>query len=542
MKQRIPKHLLAMSAGVVAAVTATSSQAQDISREEAMAILAEARQARADATKALEEADAALEAAERLLGQAAESSADEAAGSVRPRSSMPDTTDPVMLSRANFCDGKSEDEIASTMLESGEIPESDYEFEGGLNWFTGRCLGIERWRDYKNVNVLDLQATASSSDGVVEAGLSFTSRTLGYTQAEGREDLFRTSYRTIRPSVKISTADATDAALFDLDKFRFESGIGIGIGLEWGRHKSKKRSELTGSIETALASARVSCIAANRVADPLTVDRRKPKSEFDSAGLALRSDEQVLSRCSGPHLLTWLRKDRTGSWTSIVKPIWGYDGELDIYGGLEASYAWSKTSFYPLRDTNTGALLENDLPPTFLDGKGATPLETNPFAVSGYLGRTWPLGLPFLSGRKGTFGLSGSLTYRRSFEVPTKLKDQTVCVDVADVNFDQCKTVNIGAPFEREGFVLASALKFKLPRLAFLPELGFTVKPSYAFDIDQAGIEIPVYFLADNDGKLNGGIKLTCTEDGTTIGGFEIDGECGAAIFFGSKFTIGGTP
>ncbi|MBO6767839.1 MULTISPECIES: hypothetical protein [unclassified Erythrobacter] len=514
--------------------------AQEITREEAIAILEEAREAREQARKALDDADAALQAAERMLGQSSELAQESGLPKSGPVIASADLTASPTVSRENFCEDVSEQNTAAEMLKTGEV--GDDKVEGGLNWFTASCLGLKRWRDYKDVTVLDIKATASSADGVVEAGLGFTRRWLNSSNDIGPDQLFNTSYRTIRPAVFVSTADATDAALFDLDKFQFESGIGIKLGVEFGRHSSKKRSKLVGDINAAIATARASCIAAKSVVDPLA-PLEKSETEADRPSqLGLRSGENLLGECAGKELLEWLRKDAAGNWASIVKPIWGYDGKPVMYGGLEASYAWSETSYYPLRDTNTGALLGNDLPAGFLAKEGATPQDTNPFSLSAYVGGTRPFSPPIFSGSDGSIGLSGSLTYRRSFEVPKSLRDQTVCVDVTGTNFEQCRNVNIGAPYEREGFVVATALKFQMPRLAFLPETGFTIKPSYAFDIDQFGVEVPIYFLADAEGKLNGGIKFTCTEDGTTDGGFEIEGECGAALFFGSKFTIGGTP
>ena len=523
-----------------AACTPTHLSAQELTREEAVAILEEAREAREQARKALEDADAALQAVERLLAQPSELAQEGGLTKSSPVIASAGFSDAPNLSRESFCENISEQDIAVEMLKPGNV--GDDEIEGGLNWFTASCLGLKKWRDYKDVKVLDLKATASSADGVVEAGLGFTNRWLNSSGDTGPDQLFNTSYRTIRPAVFVSTADATDAALFDLDKFQFESGIGIKLGVEWGRHSSKNRSRLVGDINASLATARAACIAAKSVVDPLA-PLAKDETEADRPSqLGLRFGAQRLAECAGEGLLKWLRMDGTGNWATIVKPIWGYDGKPVVYGGFETSYAWSETSYYPLRDTNTGTLLGNDLPAGFLAKDGATTQDTNPFALSGYLGVTRPFRVPFLSGSDGTMGLSGSLTYRKSFEVPKSLKEQTVCVGVTGANFEQCRAVNIGAPYEREGFVVATALKFQMPRLAFFPETGFTIKPSYAFDIDQFGVEVPVYFLADSEGKLNGGIKFTCTEHGTTDGGFDIEGECGAALFFGSKFTIGSTP
>lgn len=467
-------------------------------------------------------------------------------------------------SSAKFCLDKSETEIASRMLETGVIKDgTNDKINGGLNWFTAKCLGMNSWKDYRDIQTLNLQATVSSSDGVLEVGYGFTNRWLATRINESSDNetkktsdtqKFHTNYRTLRLAVFGNPGDATSVTIFDLDKFRFGDGLGIKGGIEFGKHASKKRGKLEGDINAALATARASCINTRSIADPLA---KLPKGTDESdrpSQLTYRSRDDVLLLCSGPNLLTWLRKDKSGSWSSIVKPVWGYEDKPVLYGGFEFSYFWSETSFYALHDTNTGDLTGIDLPADFLAGKGATKVNTSPFAGSLYVGGTWPL---FLSSRGeksrehgkddktssiGTVSLSGSLSYRRSFDVPKSYKKQTVCVDVTGNNYDQCRDVNIAAPYEQEGLVAATALKFQMSHLGFLPEFGIAFKPSYAFDIDQMGLEIPIYFLSDSKGNLNSGIKIACTDDGVTDGGYKISGECGAAFFIGKKFTLGGKP
>lgn len=156
--------------------------------------------------------------------------------------------------------------------------------------------------------------------------LGFTRRWLNSSGDVGPDQPFNTSYLTVRPVVFVSTEDATDAALFDLDKFQFESGIGIKLGVEWGRHSTTKRSKLVGDINASLATARAACIAAKPIVDPLA-PLSKDETETDRPSrLALRSSGDLLGECAGGELLEWLRKDGAGNWAAIVKPIWGYDG------------------------------------------------------------------------------------------------------------------------------------------------------------------------------------------------------------------------
>lgn len=364
---------------------------------------------------------------------------------------------------------------------------------------------------------------------------------------EGDRSL-RTSYFSIKPAVRISTDDATQAALFDLDKFQFADGVGIKLGLEWGRSGATKRSKVKEDIEASLAKARASCIAARGVLDPWAKPAAGETAAARPQQLSLRSGNDLVQQCTGTNLMAWLKNDASASWASIVKPVWGYEAKPVVYGGVEGSMAWSEQSYYPLRDTNTGQLTGNNLPADFLNQKGATPLKTTPFALSGYFGANWPIDVPLFSGdngkddAKGRAGLAGSITYRSTFEFPKSVKDQTVCAQLTASNFDQCRKVNIGAPFEREGFVAAVAMKFEMPRIAFMPAIGITIRPSYAFDIGQLGLEVPIFFLSGSDGKLNSGIKLTCTDDARTKSGFQFEGECGAALFFGSTFSLSGTP
>lgn len=525
----------------VSAVT----QAQQSASAEAMVALEKARKAREDALQALGEADKALKAAEALLGAQAVRAGNET-GVPASAAQLEATRVPVVAATGDrasasviLCDGYTEAEIAERILTAaatGEPASKD-----GLNWFTQQCLGLTKWRQY-DTKSLNLGATAASSDGIIEAGFGYTTRWL-----TGDRSL-RTSYLSFKPAVRISTDDATQAALFDLDKFQFADGVGIKLGVEWGRSGATKRSKVKEDIEASLAKARASCIAARRVFDPWAKPVADEAAADRSQQLSLRSGNDLLQLCMGTNLLAWLKNDASASWASIVKPVWGYEAKPVFYVGLEGSIAWSEQSYYPLRDTNTGQLTGNTLPADFLDKKGATTLETAPFALSGYLGGSWPINVPFFSGdngkddAKGRAGLAGSMTYRRTFEFPKSVKDQTVCAQVVASNFDQCRTVNIGAPLEREGFVAAAALKFEMPRIAFLPAIGFTIRPTYAFDIGQLGLEVPIFFLSGSDGKLNSGIKLTCTDDARTKSGFQVEGECGAALFFGSTFSLSGTP
>jgi hypothetical protein len=221
--------------------------------------------------------------------------------------------------------------------------------------------------------------------------------------------------------------------------------------------------------------------------------------------------------------------------------LWGYDEDPAYFFGGELSYAWSDFSYYPLYDTATGNPLQ-PLPDakTFFEKGGNSKDSESPYAAKVYGG----FSRAFTDGRLdgGSFGFALGLTYRREFATPSKFKDQQVCLTPPGTAFIQCRKINTAAPYEAEGVVASAALKFQLPRYGFLPPLAFIVKPSYAFDLRRWGVEAPIYLFNDSEGKLLSGVKITCRGEGRTESGVVLEEECGAALFVGTKFKIGGAP
>ena len=432
---------------------------------------------------------------------------------------------------------ESADTLAGELLKGPPEPGA----AGGLNWFTWNCLLVNKYEDYPTKD-LNLQLTAASSDGVVRGVYNHTVRNV-YETDQGGKSLVRSRYRKFSLGAFGSNSDPKNVALFDLDKFTLEDGVGGVVGIEFGVHPGVTRKKFNERISDAMD------VATRRCLQDQVVERTRWKAdEADQAGteMVFRSQEKLAAACSGEKFYKYLSEEenKAQSWQDIVKPIWGYEEIPRWYGGAEGSYARQKTTFLPLRDTATGDLLPQDMPVDVLGDEFEEDPRTDPYAIAAYVGTGFlseGVGLPGGVGTLSNAGWSAGLTYRRTFATPSSLRDQTVCAAVPNTDFDQCRDVNVAAPYELEGFVLATALKADLKHLGPVPRVAVTFKQTYAFDSDQYGVELPVHVITDAKGALNGGVKFAYQSEGEA-GGVTLPDDFGVALFLGTTFNIGGKP
>ena len=508
----------------------------------ATAALERALEARVEAQKALAEADKALAEATRLLASARQEDVESEAPLVeKPEQGGGGAT----VVSVDGCDEAGAGGTAEKMLDKNwqfgpDGKQSADGERGGLNWFTAHCLKLKNYRQYKDSGDLATQFSATKSDGVIEIMPGYTWRGM-----RGNAQKFRTSYVTARFGGFAKIGDDGDAALFDLDKFDLASGVGIKLELLFGLGRAKERAELETQINNKLAGLRRDCIARYSVLDRLNSEKKGDSppevAELDPI-LGFRTPAQALEQCRGAAFSKWLAEKGYDNWKAIVRPLWGYDEAPVVFGGLEARYAWSETKYYPLYDTITGDLLVSELPAGFPDAI-EQKLSVDPFSITAFAGANAKGSTDgFFKDWAG--GIVASLTYRRTYETPSDYKDQAICGTYGDGGgvLTKCNDYNVAAPYKIEGLAAALGLKLQIPRYRFFPSMAVTVKPSYDFDVDRWGLEVPAYLFTDSDGKLTGGIKFTCKGEGMTDSGFELEKDCGAAVFLGSSFSLTGAP
>lgn len=390
-----------------------------------------------------------------------------------------------------------------------------------VNDFTTECLGLESRADYKDSADLNFRFVGGKSGGALEAGPSYTMRFLTPASPDGTA--FYNSSVTLDAKVfgKVGNDDRGD--LFDFTESKLLSGAGLRFNVEYRRGKNLAAADLAKGIEAQLRQTLMDCRA-------------------ESARTSSLDQPVGVPQCTGDGLAEWMRAKgrRTDYWSKIVKPLWGYDQEPSWFVGLGGSYGWSTLSFFPLIDSaKTGIATLNAI-------GGKVESKVHPYSIKGYIGTdlrdsSTPDWLKT--------SLALSLTYRREFDYPSNVKDQTICDTTPPAagapvkSYLVCQKANIGPFYESEGFVGGIALNVQTERRGWLPALGIAFKPSYAFDTKRFGFDMPVYFVTDDKGALTSGVQLSCRSAGQTENGYNIAKEnCKAALFLGSRLELFGRP
>ncbi|MDG2533934.1 hypothetical protein P6144_09775 [Sphingomonas sp. HITSZ_GF] len=379
------------------------------------------------------------------------------------------------------------------------------------NHFQG-CLDLRKWKDFPP-DELNAQITASS-DSTIDIKPSYTVRS-GWSGSGRNNDYIKFS---LGISAKLDedsgNADFADLSDFAIDKgVKYTAGVQFGIG---GRQKG-----LEDDLASAIAEAKQDC-RKHHAGDPV------PNPE-NPDGLTLDA------LCSGQRLMTFMQhKDRkVGYYRSIVKPVWGYDSDPRYFFGIDGSYSKPEYGFFPFADpAGTGIPLITALPAGFPEGK--QKVSRSLFSANGYVG---------MNGKDigGAIGVG----YARSVIRLSDYKGISLCPSApspATPAYLKCGEVDIAPPYFSQGWSLNGRLAYQLPRFLFLPSIGVEAKVHYRFDIEQWGVEVPIRFLFDDEGKATAGVLVGCTGNGRTSNDFKIEGDCKASLFVGSKFSLTGKP
>jgi hypothetical protein len=506
------------------------------------AAIADAERARDQAAESLRKADEAIALLKRSLPQQTAPMRPVSATAIRAEEVKQGAKPPIIERPENMpaCDAPGNGGIGDYVLQMGETGRQKKEtsYDGtergtnrGINAFVYHCLGLTQATDYENVTNLSAQFTGTKGSDQIEAVITRTARALkeGGLDKEGGRTLFA-GYNRYSLGGFGRTGSNGDAPLIDLTTSNFASGVGVSAGFEWGQMSPVSASKLRSALYEGVAKARQDCVASKSIVEPLTSNDAKP-------GDLPQINSEPLKDCEGDALVKWMSQPKRANqyWTDIVAPLWGYKATAPAqFAGVQGRYAFQDISFRPVIDRATGAVIVTTLPP-------AETIHPRPFSVKFYGGINRPLLIH--DKEKATIGTTGSLTYRREVDFIDGTSGKTVCLPAAPgAAFDICSSGNLAAPYSTTGFVGGIALNLQLHRFWYLPPIGFSPRLTYAFDTKRPGIEVPVFFLTDADGKLNSGFKYTCRFRGRTPEGFELKKTCNINLFVGTSFEINKTP
>ena len=397
------------------------------------------------------------------------------------------------------------------------------------NGFHQRCLGLTKFSDFDTVD-LNIQAQGSSGGGTIAVMPSYTIRWGPMAKTPQSAEGFGTRYLKLFGGIRASIDQGkTTASFADLTEPEIVSGVQGIIGAEiGGTVDHRPLSHYTGGVSKALLKARADCIA-NRIGAVLA----DPLSPTPAPSTRVYTREEAVRSCEGAQLSEWMAADadrQKAYYRTIVQPIWNGGDGLRYYAGVEGTYAKPEYEFFPLSDpAKTGFPIITDLPTKF--PKDPSTLSEETYSLKAYGG----LGFDDLA----SIGLA--LSYRRDFAFPKGTKNQTLCDETA-ASFTLCYDKNIAPPYELDGLVAGGRFGLNIPRQGFLPPFAIEFKPSYAFDVEQVGMEGSLFFVTDDQGKQKGGVIVGCTSEGSTRDGFALQRDCKASLFFGTTFSLDGRP
>jgi hypothetical protein len=216
------------------------------------------------------------------------------------------------------------------------------------------------------------------------------------------------------------------------------------------------------------------------------------------------------------------REERVGFLNGIIGPIWGTDAFPEWFGGFRVEYAEPTFTYFALYDPlQPNIPLLPDVSGTAVEDKSRT---------------NWSVGAHAGHGPDKSTRVEASVTYQEQHAFPKNFSDVTICSPISGLTISRCSKVNTAAPLKTEGFVLGFRGLTQTPQRGLLPSLGFDLKLTYAFDTDQFGLDLPIYFATDKDGKLNAGVRVAVTSNGEADNGLKLPGDAKAFFFVGTSF------
>ena len=125
--------------------------------------------------------------------------------------------------------------------------------------------------------------------------------------------------------------------------------------------------------------------------------------------------------------------------------------------------------------------------------------------------------------------LTASVSYQRAFEAAD---EERVCPpDTTDPEAD-CPNLRTAGPTRNENLLLAVGVRHRFFRNDRLSNLAIAPVATYDVIDDVVGVDVPIYYTPDDEGGLNGGIRLGYRSDR--------EDEFSIAFFVGTTFDIFG--
>lgn len=510
---------------LVGSTSATQAQAQNADLAKAQEALAKAAAARAEAQRALDAADLAIKAAQEAVRVAG--------GAPSP---TPVRREPPMLTPGDVNEARLAEIGPERCKATANTAEAIARLPGR---YVLECLRLDSFDKY-DVTSLNAQIGFGSGNDTAEVVPSYTYFWRKPVEADASEFSFSRLQLKGGIVVPLDKQGGTTAAFANLTEAQPFKRLGFVVGLEYGFNGRAKVADLTTVAQKMLAAAQRDCLA-QQTETTLQLASGEPAPTAKEPGV---DADAKANPCVGTNLNTWMRSDRARQnkyFSAIDAALWGKKPKSELYVGFEYRQFPRSQDYLPLVDpaglgtplvsAPVFAIGASGQPSASLDETKLIKFSSNIFSAKAYAG-----------GINGDVGWAGSLSYRRAIEFPKGVVDQVVC-QPGTSPVPRCVTAYIGAPYTTEGWVVGGRLAVKLPRFAFLPGSGAEVRLSYATDLEQFGIDAPLYLLSDEKGTALGGIRFGCTTDGRTDKDFVIKkGECKVSVFVGTKFELRGLP
>lgn len=106
--------------------------------------------------------------------------------------------------------------------------------------------------------------------------------------------------------------------------------------------------------------------------------------------------------------------------------------------------------------------------------------------------------------------ITGSLSYQRAYEA---VDEQLLCPPNAVDPATQCITARGAAPRRNENFLVSLELRHRFVSNGRVLPLAVAPMVTYDVEDDIWGVDVPIYYVPDENGRLNGGLRISYRSD-----------------------------
>lgn len=505
-------------------LTAAPAFAQQLTREEAIQMLEDAREAREAALEALKKAEAAEDRARQLLG------VDDAPA---PTGDADTSTTAIAEENKPCSERLSADHPVCELFAKLEARDTSTNDQSPLNEFT-YALGLDEFEDYSADEGIAFRLSGGKDGGYAEVGPVFTWRSF-----RPKEDgLFNSSSWRFEPVLRGKIGDDGVAPLATISKGDFTTGAdwGFGFDLRWQLTRKRRLDAVEKALEAEYKKIEEACV-----------------KKFGAAPSGRHfGSEQCQKHAMSEGLAI-------AAYQKAIAPLWGVtaDGKTmppKFFAGARGTYGFRRESFFPLSDPGGTGVDLIDALPLALDSAGKEKKTFNPYSFEVYGGMTLTqrdedgasagtkIDGSLVDDDRWELALAGSFGWENAVRYPKNTQDVTVCYDDTDpdsptTGFTRCGKANISVPFETDGLTAGLGVTLMPPRTRFGRPL-FGVTGSYFEGTDQFRISFPLAFAVDSSNNLTAGIRYDLVTEGETPFGEAISGDDTISIFLEHNLTF----